>query len=442
MNNLDRSQKNVSQKMVLTLFGTRPEVIKLAPVIKEIEARNAQLKTLNITSGQHTELLYPFVRLFGIRIDHDLRVMEPRQTLNQICARVLSSLDPILEREKPDFILVQGDTTTAVAGALAGFYARIPVGHVEAGLGSGNSQSPFPEEMNRRLISELASYHFAATPMNGQTLVAEGVSPERIFVTGNPVVDSLKEILAESAISPAVAGLLDATRGLKRIVLTTHRRESFGQVMAENLIALKCFVEAHEDVCLLFPVHPNPEVVKSASSILSGHRRIHLVEPLDYTPSYVCCLRDGLLSPIPVAFRRKLTLGKPLLVLRENTERPEALKSGVARLVGGRPKRLAAMLEDAYSDYGWGTRVRDVQNPFGAGDSGKRIARIIEDKLTNQDRHPLVPGFVGDPADEPGSLDSTDSARASSGSVHAPAGKRRRAQHIQSSGIEGARADS
>ena len=194
---------------VLTLFGTRPEVIKLAPVIRQLEARPDCFETINVASGQHVELLQPFTRSFGVRVDHDLRVMEPGQTPNTVCARVLQALDPILTRERPDIVLVQGDTTTAMAGALASFNNRIPVGHVEAGLRSGDRLSPFPEEMNRRLIGRLATLHFAATSRNRQTLLDEGVAAERVFVTGNPVVDALHEVLANPVESPAIRRLLE-----------------------------------------------------------------------------------------------------------------------------------------------------------------------------------------------------------------------------------------
>lgn len=367
---------------MLTLFGTRPEAIKLAPVIRQLEAQSDSLQTVNVASGQHTDLLYPFVCLLGIRIDRDLHVMEPGQTPNQVCARVLAAMDEVLASEKPDLILVQGDTTTAMAGALAGFHRRIPVGHVEAGLRSGNLQSPFPEEMNRRMITRVATYHFAATTRNRRTLLAEGVERKNIFVTGNPVVDSLHSMLKGSSQSPEIQELLDSTRGLKRIVLTTHRRESFGETMLENLAALRRFVESREDVALIFPVHPNPSVVNAAHSALNGHRRIHLLEPLGYE-DFIALLSEAwlIVSDSGGVQEEAPTLGKPLLVLRENTERPEVLESGVARLVGGRPERLAEMLSEVYHDDGWASEVGKIKNPFGVGDSGKRIAEIITQLL-------------------------------------------------------------
>lgn len=363
---------------ILSLFGTRPEVIKLAPVIAQLEARSPGLKTLNVTSAQHTDLLYPFIRLFDLRIDHDLQVMEPNQTPNRVCARVITLLDPILDREKPELVLVQGDTTTAMAGALAAFHHKIPVGHVEAGLRSGNVYSPFPEEMNRRLVTQLATYHFAATEENRANLLAEGVPDERIFVTGNPVVDALKTVIERSAMTPAVEEALAATAGYKLIVLTTHRRESFGPLLAENLRVLREFLDRREDVAMVFPVHPNPQVAGPAQEILGGHPRIRLIAPLDYQEFILLVSRAWLVvSDSGGVQEESPTLGKPLLVLRENTERPEAIHAGVAKLVGGRPETLAQMLEEVHRDGDWVEQIRRTENPFGRGDSGKRIAEVI-----------------------------------------------------------------
>lgn len=374
------------RKKVLTLFGTRPEAIKLAPVICGLEANNDYIETINVASGQHTDLLYPFVKLLDIRIDRDLQVMLPGQTPNQVCARVMAAMDVILEKEQPELILVQGDTTTALAGALAGFHREIPVGHVEAGLRSGNPRSPFPEEMNRRMISRLATYHFAATTRNRMTLLAEGVEKRNIFVTGNPVVDSLKAIVSRSSQrNPVLEQLLQSTNGLKRLILTTHRRERFGELMMENLLTLRQFVESHKDVTLIFPVHPNPAVVDAARAALSHHSRIHLIEPLGYE-DFIALLSEAwlIVSDSGGVQEEAPTLGKPLLVLRENTERPEALESGVARLVGSRREALALMLEEAYLDGSWASQVGRMENPFGDGESGQRIAEIIAELINVQ----------------------------------------------------------
>jgi UDP-N-acetylglucosamine 2-epimerase (non-hydrolysing) len=377
---LGKMSKQINK--VLTIFGTRPEIIKLAPIIQELEREGSSFQTVNVTSAQHTDLLYPFIRQFGIRVDYDLHIMEPDQTLNQICSLVITALDGVLVKEQPHLILVQGDTTTAMAGALAGFHRRIPVGHVEAGLRSGNIYSPFPEEMNRRLITHLATYHFAATTRNRSTLLSEGVSPDNCFVTGNPIVDALLTILRESSASHSVHEVVASTNGLKRIVLTTHRRESFGEVMAGNLAVLRRFVEDRNDVALIFPVHPNPSVHALSEALLSKHPRIHLIQPLGYRDFIHLLTHDWLIVSDSGGLQEEApTLGKPLLIIRENTERPEAVECGVARLVGGRPAILGKILEEVYTDRVWIEQVGKISNPFGQGKSAKCIVQIIRELL-------------------------------------------------------------
>jgi UDP-N-acetylglucosamine 2-epimerase (non-hydrolysing) len=379
------------RRKLLTVFGTRPEAIKLAPVLQHLQAFNDSFQTINVASGQHTDLLHPFVRLLDIRIDYDLHAMRPNQTPNQVCSRVLAALDRVLSREQPDLILVQGDTTTTLAGALAGFHRFIPVAHVEAGLRSGCLHSPYPEEMNRRLITGLAAYHFAATPCNRDLLLAEGVPPDAIYVTGNPVIDSLKMVLENATSNAFVGALLRRTEGLRRVVLTTHRRESFGEVLAENLRVVRRFVETHEDVAVIFPVHLNPAVARPARELLSGHPRIHLIEPLNYDDFIVLLSHAWLIVSDSGGVQEEApTLGKPLLILRENTERPEAIKAGIARLIGGCPARLAEMLDEAAASGSWVEHVKKVENPFGEGDSGKRIAAILAQLLSVPVRQALA----------------------------------------------------
>jgi UDP-N-acetylglucosamine 2-epimerase (non-hydrolysing) len=367
-----------SRYKVLVLFGTRPEVIKLAPVIRELESAAPMLQAVNVTSGQHTDLLYPFIRFFGVRVHHDLQIMQPGQTLNEVCGRLLLSLDPVLSREAPDLILVQGDTATALAGAWAGFQRGIPVGHVEAGLRSGDPLNPWPEEMNRRLISRVATYHFAATAGNRDYLLSEGVPADRIVVTGNPVVDSLQQILRQSAVSPAVADLLRATDGCRRLVVTAHRRESFGAAQAAHFRTLRAFVDRHRDVVMLFPVHPNPAVNGPAHALLSGHPRIRLLPAMGYL-DFVRLLQHAwlIVSDSGGVQEEVPTLGKPLLILRETTERPEVVDAGFARLVGGPPDLLASALEDAGRHLSGQRDVPRAENPFGSGDSAARIVRGI-----------------------------------------------------------------
>lgn len=364
---------------VLVLFGTRPEAIKLAPVVRELEKAN--FRAVVVSSSQHKSLLKPFLKSLDIRVDFDLGVMRRDQTPNGVCSLVLAKLDKILAAERPDLVLVQGDTTTALAGALAAFNRRIPVGHVEAGLRSGNALSPFPEEMNRRLITQIAALHFAATEKNRRSLLAEHVSSENIFVTGNTVVDSLQYILKTLEPGRKTREVLEATDGKKRLLLTTHRRESFGRTMGENLKVLRDFVERHSDVALLFPVHPNPNVRRVTSEILAARDRVHLLEPLDYV-DFVTLMKEAwlIVSDSGGVQEEAPSLGKPLLVLRENTERPEAVRAGVARLVGGSPHALEQMLEENYSVPTWIDSVKEIANPFGDGRAARRIVRIIQEK--------------------------------------------------------------
>lgn len=366
-------------KKVLTLFGTRPEIIKLAPVIRELERRSDRFRTLNVTSAQHTDLLYPFAKRFGVRLDHDLTVMREGQTIAGVASRVLAALDELLAAEKPDVVLVQGDTTTALAGSLAGFFRRIPVGHVEAGLRSGDAQSPFPEEMNRRLTTRVADLHFAATQRNVDVLRAEGVPAEAIVLTGNPVVDSLQAVLREGEGDSRLGPTLAALEGTRPIVLTTHRRESFGDTMAGNLRVLREFVEARPDASLVFPVHPNPNVRGPAEEVLGGLDRVHLIDPLDYFDFIRLLSRAWLIVSDSGGVQEEApSLGKPLLVLRENTERPEAIEAGVARLVGGDPETLRDLLASLWPDDPWLSEVSRIPNPFGEGDASARIADALE----------------------------------------------------------------
>jgi UDP-N-acetylglucosamine 2-epimerase (non-hydrolysing) len=376
-----RPRRSVDRGMkVLLLFGTRPEAIKLAPVIHELRLRF--LQTIVVCSSQHKQLLKPFLETLKIDSDFDLGVMRRNQSPNGVCARVMAKLDQILHSEQPDLILVQGDTTTALAGAMAGFNRKIPVGHVEAGLRSGNLMSPFPEEMNRRLISQIASFHFAATEKNRRNLLAEDVPSEKVFVTGNPVVDSLKQMLKNLKIDPAITQLIKKTEGQKRLLLTTHRRESFGPAMTTNLKVIRDFVDKRKNVCLFFPVHPNPNVKAVTKGILGGRERVHLLGPLDYS-DFLAIMKSAwlIVSDSGGVQEEAPSLGKPLLVLRENTERPEAIRSGVSKLVGTNPGALKMMLEKNYEVDTWIKSVKEIANPFGDGRSASRIVKIIEEKL-------------------------------------------------------------
>lgn len=375
-------------KKILTLFGTRPEIIKLAPVIWAMERHPDQWQSITVSSSQHTDLLRPFIRELSISVDHDLAVMTPGQTPSAVLARVIEAIEPLLIRERPDMVLVQGDTTTAIAGALAAFYARIPVGHVEAGLRTGNRLSPFPEEMNRRLITQLADYHFAATADNVRILLNEGVQAQNIILTGNPVVDALLHILACSSASSKLTQILDSIPLTQRvIVLTTHRRENFGQVMTSHLRALRRFVEKHGEIELIFPVHPNPSVRAVVGAEFTDVKRIHCIDPMEYADFLHLLSRAWLIVSDSGGVQEEApSLGKPLLVLRDTTERPEVLECGVGKLVGHSGDQLEKMLENAILDKSWFDIVRQTKNPFGQGNAGERIVSAISEFLESKEK--------------------------------------------------------
>ncbi len=330
-----------------------------------------------VSSSQHTDLLAPFLNIFDIEPDYDLRVMTENQSPNTVCAKILNGLEEIFDGEKPDCVLVQGDTTTAFAGAFAAFNRKIKIGHVEAGLRSGDANSPFPEEMNRRLISQMATFHFAATEKNAENLRRENADENKIFLTGNTVVDALRFVSENSSPSRKIHELIEQTSEFKRILLTTHRRESFGAAMSENLIDLREFIENHRDVCLIFPVHPNPNVRKATNEILAGRERINLLEPLEYI-DFACLMKHSwlIVSDSGGVQEESPSLGVPVLILRENTERPEAIEAGAAKLVGA--NSLAQMLEDNYNDTRWIDSVKSIVNPFGDGTAARRIVDILE----------------------------------------------------------------
>jgi UDP-N-acetylglucosamine 2-epimerase (non-hydrolysing) len=365
---------------VLVLFGTRPEVIKLAPVIREL--RKKFFQTVVVSSTQHRQLLKPFLSSLEIEPDFELGVMRRDQSPNVVCSRIVSRLDKILESEQPDLVLVQGDTTTTLAGALAAFNRRIPVGHVEAGLRSGNRNSPFPEEMNRRLVTQLADLHFAATENNRLALLDEGVPADKIFVTGNPVVDALKRVVKNTQVSDKIAHLLEQTAGQKRMLVTTHRRESFGSALTRNLRAMRDFVEKHDDVCMFFPVHPNPNVRRAVSELLGARDRVHLLGPLDYSDFLALMKASWLVVSDSGGVQEEApSLGKPLLIIRENTERPEAISAGVAKLVGRGKSSLTRLLNENYDDETWIRSVKRIANPFGDGRSSQRIVSVIDEEF-------------------------------------------------------------
>lgn len=363
---------------VASIFGTRPEAIKMMPILREITRRRQQFSTTTIVTSQHTDLLDPLLSLFAISVDYKLGVLRPGQSLDHLFGRLMLALDAPLDEFEPDVVLVQGDTSSALAGALAAHHRKIPVAHIEAGLRSGNRYSPFPEEMNRRLITQLASLHLAATPGNVEALRREGVDERSIVLTGNPVVDALQSVREATQPTAPLSRLLQSVNPYKLLVSTCHRRENFGERMRSNLLTLGKFVARHEDTALIFLVHPNPNVRKECAGLTELSDRIKLVDPMPY-PDFLHLLSQAwlIVSDSGGIQEEAPTLGKPLLVLRENTERPEVIDCGFARLTGGDPLRLESMLEDAYADGRGLIDASTMQNPFGDGNAAKHIADAI-----------------------------------------------------------------
>lgn len=362
---------------VLFVFGTRPEAVKLCPLILRMRGRT-EFEARVCVTAQHREMLDAMLDRFGVEADHDLDVMAPDQPLNVLTARVLERLDPVLEAERPGFVLVQGDTTTTMAGALAAFHRRIPVGHVEAGLRTGDVTQPFPEEMNRVLAGRLAALHFAPTPRAADNLLREGVERERILVTGNTGIDALlyvRERLERGEWRGFDGGVPAA--GKKLILMTAHRRESFGEGFVRICEAVRR-IAGRGDVELVYPVHPNPNVREVVERMLRGVEGVRLIEPLEYVP-FVDLMRraDILLTDSGGVQEEGPSFGKPVLVMRDKTERQEALEAGAAILVGTDPDRIvrtAGRLLDSAEARAPFTRVR---NPFGDGRASDRITSAI-----------------------------------------------------------------
>lgn len=363
---------------VLFIFGTRPEAIKLCPVIERMRAMPEQFQVRVCVTAQHRQLLDQVLALFGIRPDDDLNAMQPGQTPLQATARMLERLEAVVRAAAPDMVLVQGDTMSTFCGAMAAFYAGVPVCHVEAGLRTGDMRHPFPEEMNRVLVARLAALHCAATSRAEKNLLAEGVHPDSILVTGNSGIDAVMQVRQR-----LLTGALRARRwpelapGKKLLLVTAHRRESFGPGFDQICSAL-LQLAARPDVQVVYPLHPNPSVMAPARAQLGGHARIHLMEPLDYV-SFVDLMQRAhfILTDSGGIQEEAPSLGKPVLVLREKTERPEAVEAGTARLVGRSVERIlaeSALLLDDPDEY---ARRSHIHNPYGDGQASRRIAAAI-----------------------------------------------------------------
>ncbi len=362
---------------VMTVFGTRPEAIKMAPLVNGLSQDN-RFQSIVCVTAQHREMLDAVLELFSIIPDYDLNIMKHGQTLGEITTKVISGIDTIIREAQPDIVLVHGDTTTTFAASLAAFYNQIPVGHVEAGLRSGNIYSPYPEEMNRRLTGILANIHFAPTKGNKENLLKEGKPEENIIVTGNTVIDALFQVIEEDyKFADPVLNKIDF-QNKRIIVLTAHRRENWGQPMVNIFNAVDDIVARRNDVEVVFPMHLNPKIREYAVEILGGKDRIHLIEPLSYKPfanllnkSYLMLTDSGGIQEEAPAF------GKPVLVLRTETERPEAVEAGTVKVVGVNRGEIYTRTGELLDDSAKYFAMANAVNPYGDGKATGRILNVL-----------------------------------------------------------------
>jgi UDP-N-acetylglucosamine 2-epimerase (non-hydrolysing) len=361
-------------KTVLCVVGTRPEAVKMAPVVLALR-REAWARVRVLATAQHRQMADQVLHLFGIAPDVDLDLMRPDQALADLTARTIAALDQALAAEGPDVVLAQGDTTTVLAAGLASFYRRVPFGHVEAGLRTGDLENPFPEEMNRAVASRLARFHFAPTSAARENLLREGIPERDIHVTGNTVIDALLHVAARDV---PIGVDLDPARRL--VLVTAHRRESFGAPLREAFGALRALADRNGDVQILYPVHPNPNVSGPAREVLAGHPRIVLCDPLDYAPFVSAMKRAHLIVTDSGGVQEEApALGKPVLVMRDETERPEAVAEGVVRLVGTSAARIVEEAQRLLDDpAAYAAMARGV-SPYGDGRAAERIVRVLRD---------------------------------------------------------------
>ena len=363
---------------IMTVFGTRPEAIKMCPVVLEMKKYPDLIEPVVAVTAQHREMLDQVLHLFGVVPDYDLNIMTTGQTLYDVTRRALEGLGSVLEETRPDIVLVHGDTTTTFVGALASFYAQIAVGHVEAGLRTGDKYSPFPEEMNRKLTGSLADFHFAPTVTSKDNLLRENIDQDKIFVTGNTVIDALVNTVNRSY-RFADENLHNIISGNGRLILvTTHRRENLGAPMRQVYQALKEVIVTHPDVRVIFPVHKNPKVREIVEQELGHLDRVHLIEPLDYEPfANLMAKVDIVLTDSGGIQEEAPALGKPVLVLRDTTERPEAVQAGTVKLVGTAFEDVLRETNKLLDDEQYYRQMADACNPYGDGKASERIVKTI-----------------------------------------------------------------
>lgn len=366
-------------KKVMLVFGTRPEAIKMCPLVNELKSRK-NLKTIVCVTGQHREMLDQVLEVFNVVPDYDLNVMKASQSLFDITTSILNKMDDILERVSPDIVLVHGDTTTTFAATLACFYRKISVGHVEAGLRTYDIYSPYPEEFNRQAVGIIAKYNFSPTEMSRQNLINEGKNKENIFVTGNTAIDALKTTVRENYTHPE----LEWASNSRLIIITAHRRENIGEPMHHMFRAIRRIIDEYPDVKAIYPIHMNPIVRKIAEEELSNCDRIHIIEPLEVLDFHNFLARCFMILTDSGGIQEEApSLGKPVLVMRDTTERPEGIKAGTLKLVGTNENTIYKNFKELLENKASYDAMANASNPYGDGSACKRIADIIEKDYIN-----------------------------------------------------------
>lgn len=366
-------------KKIMLIFGTRPEAIKMCPLVKELQKRSS-LKTIVCVTGQHRQMLDQVLEVFGVEPDYDLSIMKEQQTLFDVTTSILERIRFVLREETPDVVLVHGDTSTTFVASLACFYLRIPVGHVEAGLRTYNLDSPFPEEFNRQCVSLIATYNFAPTEGAKNNLLKEGKNPSSIYVTGNTAIDALKITVRPDYNSP----LLDWAKGSRLIVLTAHRRENLGEPMHHMFRAIKRIVDEKEDVKVVYPIHMNPQVRSTAAEVFGDDSKFRIIEPLDVLDFHNLLSHSYLILTDSGGIQEEApSLGKPVLVMRDTTERPEGIEAGTLKLVGTHEETIYEAFKQLLEDADAYESMSKASNPYGDGHACERIADILEKGFTN-----------------------------------------------------------
>ena len=361
-------------KKVMLVFGTRPEAIKMCPLVNELKSRK-NIETVVCVSGQHREMLDQVLEVFNVVPDYDLSIMKDKQTLFDITNNILERIREVLEKEQPDVVLVHGDTSTTFVTALACFYLRIPVGHVEAGLRTYNIYSPYPEEFNRQAVSIISKYNFAPTELARENLIREGKDPDTVFVTGNTAIDALKTTVRDDYSHPE----LDWAEGSRLITITAHRRENLGKPMENMFRAIKRVIDEHPDVKAIYPIHMNPVVRETANKVFGDDDRIHLIEPLEVLDFHNFLNRSYMILTDSGGIQEEApSLGKPVLVMRDTTERPEGIKAGTLKLVGTEEETIYTSFRQLLDDKDEYEKMSKASNPYGDGFASRRIADILE----------------------------------------------------------------